>query len=140
MNPKYLSKALELAYALHDKDREELRCQHFTFVFLRDKIITIGFNQNKTHPINFKNLSASIPAHRLQKKIICSELSVFMQLKRKTNIPYNKCNLVNVRIDRDNRVRNSYPCLFCRNLIAYIQPKSLFYTNDLGAFVEYIYE
>ena len=66
-----------------------------------------------------------------------SELRATLQLKRKTNIPYNKCILVNVRINKNRKLDISCPCSSCFNLLKWIGYKEIFYTNKLGNFEKF---
>jgi hypothetical protein len=73
----------------------------------------------------------------LETKTTCAELDLFLRLKNKTNIPYNKLRIVNVRLDKNLKIRNSKCCRSCKSLIDYMKPKSMYYTTEEGIFKIY---
>lgn len=131
-----LQKALELSRALFDPDFE-LRCQHFSFAFYKGRIMAVGRNQNKTHTLNLRN-PLRFNDKVFEQKRMCSELSLFLTLKNKTNIPFHKISIINIRLDRNAFPCMSRPCESCRNLIKYLKPKELFYTDERGEFLPYL--
>ena len=48
------NKIIEVSYALINKHNADLRCRHFSFILDRNRIISIGLNSPKTHPLNLK--------------------------------------------------------------------------------------
>ena len=48
------NKIIEVSYALINKHNADLRCRHFSFIIDRNRIISIGLNSLKTHPLNLK--------------------------------------------------------------------------------------
>lgn len=129
------SKSLELARALYDENYI-LRCQHFSFAFLKSRLIGVGRNQNRTHPLNLRNPKYK-DGKKIEGKLMCSELSLFLSLRNKTNYPFNKISIFNVRIDRNGEVKLSCPCNSCRSLLSFLSPKSVFYTTNTGSFEKY---
>lgn len=128
-------KSIELSRALFEPNFE-LRCSVFAFAWRKGKLLAVGRNQNKTHTLNLRNpIYINGRAHEL--KNICAELSLYIKLKNKTNIPFNKITIINVRIDRNLQVKMACPCNSCRSLLQYHRPKRLYYTNDSGRFVSY---
>ena len=47
-------KIIEVSYALINKHNADLRCRHFSFILDKTRIISIGLNSLKTHPLNLK--------------------------------------------------------------------------------------
>ena len=47
-----LKKIVEISYALMDKSDFKKRCRHFSFICSGKRILSIGINNSKTHPIN----------------------------------------------------------------------------------------
>lgn len=133
MNNK-LQKSLDLSFSLFDIDYG-LRVQVFSFGWHGSKLIAIGRNKNKTHPLNRRNklIFKDTGKVHLEKKI-CAELDLALKIKRKTNIDYKKITIVNVRLDRNGNICNSKPCRSCESLIEYIGPRSIYYTNTEGKF------
>lgn len=128
MNPKLLRKAKELTYALYDPEWEP-RCQHFSFIFLKGRIITIGKNSLKTDPTNLLNPKFGAGT--------CSEWDAIKKFKNKTNISYNKVVIINTRLNRKKEISIARPCPGCSNLLRHINPRAVFYTNNIGEFEQY---
>ncbi len=138
MSPKLFDKSIELARALYQKDFE-LRTQHFSFIFYKNRIITVGQNNNKTNPINKKNPKFNREGFDItDQKKTCSELTALRELKNKTNIAFNKVKMVNVRIGQKGIIMNSRPCFSCSSLLKHFGPKEIYYTNNNGIFEKYI--
>lgn len=129
-------KSLETAAALFDPDYP-LRCQVFSFGWFKKRLIAVGRNQDKTHPLNLVNVLRFDTGKIHRDKGVCSELNLILRLKKTTNIPFDKITIVNVRLDKNKNVKMSRCCNSCQSLIRYIQPKALYYTNDLGIFEKY---
>lgn len=125
-------KSIELALADFELDYEN-RVQVFSFAWLRNRLVGMAKNDNRTHPLNLINGFK----FRNQSKGSCAELRLFLKIKNRTNIPFNKLDIINVRLTRNLEVRMSHPCPSCVNLIKYLRPKSLYYSNDLGKFERY---
>jgi len=124
-----LEKCISLTKALHELD-SDLKCQHFSFIFHKNRIITIGKNSKKSNPTNRRNPKTGTNGEQISDKYTCSELNAFIQFKDLTNIDFSKTNLVTTRIDRNGEIRNSKPCTSCQNLIKFLNPKKIFYSLD----------
>ena len=141
MNERLFKRALETSFALFDEERDKTaRCFVTCCAFHKGKLLHIGVNNPKTHSINNKNpLTCRRTGVVIENKGSCSELVTMKNIKYKTNIPFNKIELVNVRIDRNKNVAYSRPCLSCASLITYINPKSLYFSvkgDKFGAVFE----
>lgn len=132
---KEFEKSIELARALWQPNYEN-RCQHFSFAFYKGRVLGIGRNKSRTHPVNLRN-PVYFNGRINEFKGICSELSLFLAIKSKTNIPFSKLVVVNVRIDKNLSIKMSRPCLSCSSLLAYLKPKKLYFTNSSGGFELY---
>jgi len=124
-------------------EKQELRSFHVSFVFHNNRLISIGQNSPKTHPINRRNTN-SRTAEFVDTgssiggtKQTCSELSAFVKAKARSNIPFNKLTLVNVRLKVDGTTGDSCPCRSCQSLISHAGFKKVFYTSKNGEFVRY---
>ena len=132
------AKSTELARALYDPTFG-LRCQVFSFAFYKTRLVGTGRNADKTHPINLRNPLRFRGSRKIfSDKAVCAECSLYIQLKNKTNIPFNKLSVYNVRIDRNGEIKNSRPCASCANLLTVFKPKSLFFTVDGGGWMQYV--
>ncbi len=129
MNQLLLNKCVALTKALRETNAET-RCQHFSFIFHKNKLITIGKNSKKSNPTNIKNPKINQEGKRIKNKYTCSELHAFIKFKNMTNIPFGKVNLVVTRIDRNGRIRGSKPCTSCQNLLNFLNLKEIYYTVD----------
>ena len=94
------NKIVEISYALINKHQADLRCRHFSFILDRNRIISIGLNSLKTHPLNLKykyvnknnqSISNIVGTH--------SELSAVIKLGKED---CSKLTLINTRINRNN--------------------------------------
>ena len=133
---KILKKCLEIAYSLYST-KHPIRAFHISFFIHRNRIAAIGINNKKTSPVNLHNPKINESGQRIDvTKYTCSELNSFLKIRNKTNIPYNKLTLINVRIDRNGKIRNSCPCKSCMSLIDFMGVKDVYYTNNFGSFVK----
>ncbi len=131
---KILEKIKEIAFAF-DRDLFPSRSLHLSFIVYKGRIISIGQNSKKTHPINLKNKKINkdgvdISAFRGS----CSEWSAINKLKNLTNIPASKCQLINIRINKENEIRMSKPCNSCMGLLAFFNLKTVYFSNEKGEF------
>lgn len=129
-------KSIELARADYDPNAKT-RCQVFSYVWYGNRVVAMGRNSHKTHPLNIRNKLKFDDGQELIDRGTCSELSSFLRLKNRTNIPYKKITLVNIRIDKGGRICNSRPCVSCQSLLRYIGIKKVYYTNQDGKFERY---
>ncbi len=136
MNTQSLTRALEISHALFDSNSP--LNSHFSIAFYKGRVVAIGQNSAKTNPVNIFNPKFNRNGKNFSdSKGVCSELNLFLKLKNRTNIPFDKIEIVNVRINRNRKVALSKPCESCSNLTAYINPKSLYYSLDGGNFCKY---
>ncbi len=113
------------------------RCQHFSFILYKNRIISIGNNSKKTHPLNLKNRKTSLRTGEdfSDQKHICSEFSAINKLKNMTNIDTKKCVLVNIRYNRNGEIALSKPCMSCENLLKYFSFKRVIWTDNDGNYI-----
>lgn len=135
MNREF-NKALETAQALFDPNYP-LRCQVFSCAFVKGRLIAVGRNQDKTHPLNLVNVLRFNTGEIHRDKLTCAELNLAIRLKRTTNISFDKITIVNLRLDKNRNIRMSRPCGSCSGLFRYLQPKAVYFTNDFGQFEKY---
>ena len=138
MTPNF-NKIIELGYALYNPETHPVRCFHFSVILYKNRLISAAVNSPKTHPINLRN-----PKYGYDNKNItdikgsCSEMSACLKLKRISNIDFEKCSLINIRINRLGHLANSRPCSSCESLLNYFSFKDVFYTNDRGIFERFV--
>lgn len=129
-----LDQIKEIAFAF-DRDLFPGRNLHLSFIIYKGRIICIGQNSKKTHPVNLRNPKISQDGLDISSfRGLCSEYSAIRKLKNLTNIKTGKCSLINIRINKLNEIRNSRPCNSCLGLLAFFKFKSIHYSNDAGLF------
>lgn len=135
-------KYVEIFRAISPSMKEwEMRNLHITFAIYKNKLIAAEFNKKKTHTINLKNRKINELGKDISNtKYTCSEWRTLRYVKNKTNIPFGKIILINMRLDRNNRVCFSGPCMSCLNLIRFCSPKAVYYSNDMGEFKKLKYK
>ncbi len=131
------SKCLEIARADFSPIYEH-RCQVFSFSIYKGRIISIGRNRIKTNPINLVNRLYFRDGVVHLNKGTCAEFNCLNKLKNKTNIPFDKITLINVRLNKSLNPCMSRPCKSCESLIHYVKPREVWFTNELGNFELYI--
>lgn len=139
VNKSCFNRLEEIAESLIDWS-ESIRCRHFSFILYKKRIVSIGINNQKTHPLNLKNRKISIRTGEdfSEQKHICSEFNAIVKLKRMTNINTKKCTLVNLRYDRNKKLALARPCMSCISLLKYHEFKNIVYTNNNGVYEEFI--
>lgn len=127
LSDKNLQKAIEVSYAFAGKKSLWQRCRHFSYIFDRNRLISMGVNSYKTHPLNLKynyinkkkeNIGYLVGTH--------SEMSAVIKLGLKD---CSGLTLVNIRINRKNELDYSFPCSGCRDMISKMGFKNVFYTT-----------
>jgi len=121
-----LDKLVKLARTMLDLPTS--RNRHFSFLLVRNKVLSVGYSLGyTTHPLAKKY------GHRFN--AIHSELSVIK------NFPYppsllSKCKIVNIRIMRDGSLGMSRPCKHCQQLLHDLDITDIWYTNEQGEFTQ----
>lgn len=126
------NKIIEVSYALINKHNADLRCRHFSFILDRNRIISIGMNSTKTHPLNLKynyvnkdnkSISDIVGTH--------AELNAVIKLGEED---CSKLTLINTRINRNNMLDYSCPCSGCSDMIKQLNFKNVYFSNAQGKF------
>ena len=134
---KIFNQIKDIAFAF-DKEAFVERSLHLSFIIYKGRIISIGQNSKKTHPINLRNPRINKEGVNISNiKGSCSEWGAISRLRNLTNIPSAKCSLINIRINKLNEIRMSQPCSSCRNLIRYQGFKNVWFSNETGTFEKY---
>lgn len=140
MRKSLINRLEETAFSLYDASSNK-RCHHFSFIVYKNRIIAIGQNNKKTHPINLINRKKSLKTgiDFSEEKHTCSEFSAVLKLKNRTNINSKKCKLINLRINREKQISGAEPCESCRNLLKFFEFKDVIHTNNSGNYINYNY-
>ena len=126
------NKIIEVSYALINKHSADLRCRHFSFILDRNRIISIGMNSTKTHPLNLKynyvnkdnkSISDIVGTH--------AELNAVIRLGEED---CSKLTLINTRINRNNILDYSAPCSGCSDMIKQLNFKNVYFSNAQSKF------
>jgi deoxycytidylate deaminase len=129
--PRNLSRSIETSFAFLGRSAPQQRCRHFSFIFDRGKLVSMGLNSYKTHPKNLKynyvnrqndNISSFIGTH--------SELNAVV----KFGDSCKGLTMVNTRINRNNRLDFSCPCKGCLDMLVKMGFKDIFYTTKSEKF------
>ena len=128
-------KIIEVTYALINKHNADLRCRHFSFILNRNRIISIGMNSIKTHPMNLKYNYVNKNKEKISDIVgTHSELNAVIKLGEED---CSKLTLVNTRINRNNILDHSAPCHGCSDMINQLNFKNVYYTDGRANFVKY---
>ena len=125
MNKHLERRTIDLAKAMCPLNIER-RTSHIAFLVKKSKIVHIGINLAKSHPItkghNYKDY---------QHTGIHAEVNACVK-SGKENL--NKYKLIVVRINRNDEIKNSKPCLGCQGIINQFAVGEVWYSNDAGGF------
>lgn len=119
-----LNRLVDISYALLPESHGDdlCRARHFAYLLDKTRVIGIGWNKAKNHPwlrkFNYPSICNSIHA----------ELNV---LSRNRNNCYGK-DMVVLRINRNNKLDMSRPCIGCMSAIKIMGIRSVCYTNEDG--------
>ncbi len=123
------NRLIEIAYALREKTVITGRCAHITIILNKSKILSIATNNyNKSH---FEMRRFGYKKYH----------GIHSEMRAALKLGLDSCNglvLVNFRIDNNNRLANSRPCLACSNLIRELSFKSVYYSDSYGQIQKFI--
>jgi hypothetical protein len=126
------NKIIEVSYALINKHSADLRCRHFSFILQRNRIISIGLNSLKTHPLNLKYNYINKNKEKISDIVgTHSELNAVIKLGEED---CSKLTLINTRINRNNLLDYSAPCHGCSDMIKQLNFQNVFYSTNNGDF------
>jgi deoxycytidylate deaminase len=126
------NKVIEISYALINKHSADLRCRHFSFIAHRNRIISIGLNSSKTHPLNLKYNYINKNKEKISDIVgTHSELNAVIKLGEED---CSKLTLINTRINRNNELDYSAPCNGCADMIKQLNFQNVFYSTNSGTF------
>jgi len=96
----------KLAKLSEDND-VDLRCSHVSALYYKKRLLSLGVNQTKTHPLSFRLSGLE------HKKYLHAEINCL----KNTGGDLRKSTLYVVRVDRNGRLAQSKPCKFCEGYI-----------------------
>jgi hypothetical protein len=118
---KVLKKLEEIAYAMVPANRKDTQFFHVAAIFQRNKILSIGQNSFKTHPLAQKFGHNGNCLH--------SELACII---RHGMEDCSGLNMAVLRINRQNNLAMSKPCFACSKAIEAVNLGNVYYTNKKG--------
>lgn len=118
---KILSKIEEISYAMLPANRKNSKFFHVAMIFKKNKILSIGQNSFKTHPI----------ARKYGHRGFCTHAEASASLRYGVDDCHG-LDMAVLRINRLNRLTISKPCVNCQYLIDSIGIKNVYYTNKKG--------
>lgn len=110
-----------------------LRCRHFTYIIDGRRILARGTNSRKTHPANL-----TYPYVNREMQTISHIVGIHSEMRAALYLGMDNCRglaLLNVRIDRNGRVRQSRPCRGCMEMIMRAGFAEILHTDDDGKVV-----
>jgi hypothetical protein len=109
------------------------RCRHFTFILDGKKIVSLGTNSKKTHPLNLL-----YPYTNRNMETISQFVGTHSEMKAVLLLGPENCrglSLFNIRIDRNGMLRQSRPCRGCMSMIKNLGFYEIFHTDNEGRVV-----
>lgn len=103
--------------------------KHFTFITLRNQILSIGVNSKKTDPFSFKQKYFWPTTH--------SELSAIKKFRGDKSI-FKRTRIYNVRLNSLGIIGYAKPCQFCQPWLLAIGFNKIFFTDFYGIFQLFI--
>lgn len=106
------------------------RYNHAAAIVHKGKILSVGVNQNKTHPImsSFSRREEALNLH--------AELDAIQKaLKLYPREQFKQFELYSLRLDSDGRLANAKPCQGCQGAIITFEIGSVWYTTSEGIWI-----
>ena len=136
---KIIDNSIQLAYSLFPEtyaNKRKYQSFHFTFVYERNKLISIGQNIidiPNAKAIKFANRFGVVEKYR--SKFLHSEISALSKLYGRFHID-NRLKVVNIRLNKDMVLCNSKPCPNCQIVLDAFGLNRIWYSNELGEIVQ----
>lgn len=127
-----LDRIIEISFALAGKYPYKKRCRHFSFIFEKNRLLSIGINNPKTHPLNLKYNYIGKKEFKINELVgTHSELNAVLKLGSEN---CKGLTIVNTRVNRNDEIDYSCPCHGCRDMIKKLGFKRLLYTTKQQKF------
>lgn len=119
MKRKLLLECLAEAIKLNPKHNQPYR--HFSFIIVENKIVSCGMNRSGP------------PIARLGYPDYAKQHSEFVAFQKAYSVGET---LVNIRLTKRNRLRNSMPCQCCLNFLKSLGVREVWFSTDLETFAK----
>ena len=117
-----------MTYALAGRHTNHQRCKHFSFIYNKNKLVSIGINSPKTHPINLKYNYLN-----KQKDKISHIVGTHSEMSAVIKLGVDSCEedliMINTRINRKKEIDYSRPCNGCMEMLKELKFSKIFYTS-----------
>jgi len=130
-NNKFIAQSLELSRKLSINSQEKFA--HFCFIFNKNKLISIGFNDTKNQNSKALYFGNRYNIQKFKKyKMIHAEISAISKLWGRLEIT-GKEKIVVIRIGKSGLLLNSLPCKDCTTILTALGFKSVWHSveNDI---------
>lgn len=101
------------------------RAFHVCFILKNNRIVSLGWNLNKTHPVTHR-----FPYRSKYQKLHAE----FVAINKLKNTDFSSLRLVVVRVNRLGILLNSKPCIGCKSIIEKLEFKEVWYSTNMGKF------
>ena len=129
------NRIIELSRALAGSRKHLQRCRHFSFIFNKNKLISIGTNNPKTHPINLKYNYIDRENNKISEIVSThSEVNAVIKSGIKNG---SGLVIVNTRINRKNEIDYSFPCNGCMDMLQTLNFSKIIYTDKDKKFTQF---
>lgn len=115
MISRFLNIAIEQAL------KSELANKHGAILFTRRSILSKGYNKF----LNGRQRDTSISIH--------AEMNCLQTIRK--NVKYNKCHILVIRLNSNNKLVNSKPCQHCIESLRNTKIKNIYYSDSDGQIV-----
>jgi deoxycytidylate deaminase len=133
MNTRIYNRAIEIATAL--KTKKTGKSHHCCLIYRKGKTVAIGINDyTKAHNSNrfgrYENHKGYLTEYRACRH---AELSAVIRYGEED---LSDCEMLVVRIDKDNNPTLSRPCPNCARVVGGLNIKKVFYSDSDGNFIQ----
>ena len=122
------NKIIEISFALAGRHKYDQRCKHFSFIFQKNKLLSIGINSPKTHPQNLKYNYINKQKDKIS-HIVGTHSEMSAVIKLGNLISYEGLVIVNTRINRKKEIDYSHPCNGCMEMLTDLKFEKIYYTT-----------
>jgi deoxycytidylate deaminase len=119
---------VEMSFALAGRHKHAQRCKHFSFIFQKNKLLSIGINSPKTHPLNLKYNYVNKQKDKIS-HIVGTHSEMSAVIKLGTIEGYDGLTIVNTRINRKKELDYSHPCNGCMEMLLDLKFEKIYFTT-----------
>ncbi len=121
------TRCIRYAISANNKKEDDLRYNHVAIILRKGIPVSIGINREKTHPV-IRRFAYG------KRKSLHAELDACIKYGMKED--YSDCTMVVMRFRDNGSLASSKPCAGCRELISSVGLSKVYFTNDIGEFIE----